>query len=186
MPKNKGKGGKRNRRAKTETEDSTLVLKSKGEAYAQVIRMLGNGRLEAVCFNTSDVARQGRVEDGGTQTKRLCHICGKMRKKIWVSQGDIILIELRDYQDAKADVIRKYNAQEVAKLKSLGEIPRDVVTDEDKHDVPETDCGFEFIQGVDSEEEIPDSKVANQPQYEDLPNYSDTMSSSSSHDLADL
>jgi len=34
--------------------------------YAQVTKMLGNGRLEAMCF------------DG---TKRLCHIRGKLRKK---------------------------------------------------------------------------------------------------------
>ena len=32
--------------------------------------MLGNGRLEAMCI------------DG---TKRLCHIRGKMRKKVWVN-----------------------------------------------------------------------------------------------------
>lgn len=38
---------------------------------AQVIRMLGNGRLEAQCI------------DG---KKRLCHIRGKMRKKVWVAQ----------------------------------------------------------------------------------------------------
>ena len=38
--------------------------------YAQVLRMLGNGRLEATCI------------DG---LKRLCHIRGKMRKKVWVN-----------------------------------------------------------------------------------------------------
>ena len=38
--------------------------------YAQVLRMLGNGRLEAMCI------------DG---VKRLCHIRGKMRKKVWVN-----------------------------------------------------------------------------------------------------
>ena len=49
----------------------------------QVTKMLGNGRLEAMCF------------DG---TKRLCHIRGKLRKKVWINQSDIILIGLRDYQ----------------------------------------------------------------------------------------
>lgn len=38
--------------------------------YAQVLKMLGNGRLEAMCF------------DG---TKRLCHIRGKLRKKVGTS-----------------------------------------------------------------------------------------------------
>ena len=45
--------------------------------------MLGNGRLEAMCF------------DG---VKRLCHIRGKLRKKVWINQSDIVLIGLRDYQ----------------------------------------------------------------------------------------
>jgi translation initiation factor 1A len=30
--------------------------------------------------------------------KRLCHIRGKMRKRVWVSAGDIVLVGLRDYQ----------------------------------------------------------------------------------------
>jgi translation initiation factor 1A len=77
--------------------------------------MLGNGRLEAQCF------------DG---EKRLAHIRGKMRKKVWfsflllsirqaltvpqvwINQGDIVLLSLRDFQDDKADVIVKYTADE--------------------------------------------------------------------------
>ena len=50
---------------------------------SQVTKMLGNGRLEAMCF------------DG---VKRLCHIRGKLRKKVWINQSDIILVGLRDYQ----------------------------------------------------------------------------------------
>ena len=33
---------------------------------------------------------------------RLGHIRGKMRKKVWVSAGDIVLVGLREYQDDKA------------------------------------------------------------------------------------
>lgn len=61
--------------------------------------MLGNGRVEAQCF------------DG---TKRLAHIRGKMRKKVWINQGDIVLLSLRDFQDDKADVIVKYTPDEVS------------------------------------------------------------------------
>merc|ERR1719147_637767 len=53
--------------------------------------------------------------------KRLCHIRGKLRKKVWINQSDIVLIGLRDYQDAKADVILKYSADEARNLKSYGE-----------------------------------------------------------------
>jgi len=109
MPKNKGKGGKNRRRGKNEGETKReLIFKENGQEYAQVLRMLGNGRLEAQCF------------DG---EKRLCHIRGKLRKKVWVNQGDIVLIGLRDYQDAKADVILKYSADEARQLKQLNELP---------------------------------------------------------------
>lgn len=43
--------------------------------------------------------------------------------KVWINQGDIILVGLRDYQDAKADVILKYNPDEARNLKSYGELP---------------------------------------------------------------
>ena len=70
--------------------------------------MLGNGRLEAQCI------------DG---IKRLCHIRGKMRKKVWVNAGDVVLVGLREFQDAKADVILKYQADEARSLKAYGELP---------------------------------------------------------------
>jgi len=117
MPKNKGKGGKNRRRGKNENDDvkRELITKEDGQSYAQVIKMLGNGRLEAMCF------------DG---VKRLCHIRGKLRKKVWINTTDIILIGLRDYQDTKADVILKYNADEARQLKARGEIPENVnITD---------------------------------------------------------
>ena len=110
MPKNKGKGGKNRKRGKNEADDDKreLVFKEDGQEYAQVTRMLGNGRCEAICV------------DG---TKRLCHIRGKMHKKVWIAAGDIILVGLRDYQDDKADVILKYMNDEARLLKAYGELP---------------------------------------------------------------
>ncbi|CAN0548898.1 unnamed protein product, partial [Ectocarpus sp. 8 AP-2014] len=117
MPKNKGKGGKNRRRGKNENEGlkRELVFKEDGQEYAQVTKMLGNGRLEAMCF------------DG---VKRLCHIRGKLRKKVWINHSDIVLLGLRDYQDAKADVILKYSADEARNLKSYGEFPESVKINE--------------------------------------------------------
>ncbi|KAI0980533.1 hypothetical protein GJ496_005840 [Pomphorhynchus laevis] len=76
MPKNKGKGGKNRRRGKNENDyvKRELIVKEAGQEYAQVARMLGNGRLEALCM------------DG---QKRLCHIRGKLRKKD--NKADVIL-----------------------------------------------------------------------------------------------
>uniref|UniRef100_A0A147BHU8 Eukaryotic translation initiation factor 4C n=1 Tax=Ixodes ricinus TaxID=34613 RepID=A0A147BHU8_IXORI len=141
MPKNKGKGGKNRRRGKNEneTEKRELVFKEDGQEYAQVIKMLGNGRLEAMCF------------DG---MKRLCHIRGKLRKKVWINQGDIILVVLRDYQYAKADVILKYNPDEARNLKSYGELPEHAkINDTVNFGEEEEDDNIEFDE-VSGDEDI--------------------------------
>ena len=70
--------------------------------------MLGNGRCECFCF------------DGVT---RLGHIRGKMRKKVWITAGDIVLVAKRDFQDEKVDIIHKYTADEARNLKQYGELP---------------------------------------------------------------
>jgi len=140
MPKNKGKGGKNRRRGKNENEGlkRELVFKEDGQEYAQVTKMLGNGRLEAMCF------------DG---VKRLCHIRGKLRKKVWINQSDIVLIGLRDYQDAKADVILKYSADEARNLKSYGEFPESVKINETFDPVGgDLDDDIEFGSDVDSDD----------------------------------
>jgi len=55
MPKNKGKGGKNRRRGKNENDDvkRELILKEEGQSYAQVTRILGNGYIEAFCFDNA-------------------------------------------------------------------------------------------------------------------------------------
>lgn len=52
--------------------------------------------------------------------QRLAHIRGKLRKKVWINQGDIILLSIRDFQDEKGDVILKYNSDEARSLKAYG------------------------------------------------------------------
>ncbi|KAF9938631.1 Translation initiation factor 1A [Modicella reniformis] len=132
MPKNKGKGGKNRRRGKNENEGEKreLVFKEDGQEYAQVTKMLGNGRVEAQCF------------DG---ERRLAHIRGKMRKKVWINQGDIILISLRDFQDDKADVILKYNTEEARNLKAYGELPESAkINETDTFQGSEDELDVEF------------------------------------------
>jgi len=130
MPKNKGKGGKNRRRGKNENENEKreLVFKEDGQEYAQVLKMLGNWRIEALCF------------DG---TKRLCHIRGKLRKKVWINAGDIILLGLREYQDGKADVILKYSSDEARNLKTYGELPDNIKINENDPDNEGDDIFFD-------------------------------------------
>src|SRR3984957_8388537 len=94
---NLSQGGKNRRRGKNENDDDKreLVFREDGQEYAQVTKMLGNGRLEAQCF------------DG---EKRLAHIRGKMRKKarlcLWPSRGGLISLN----RDAGVDQPRRYRS----------------------------------------------------------------------------
>ena len=83
MPKNKGRGGKNFRRGKNENETKReLIFIEEDTEYAKVLKMLGNGRIEADYF------------DG---KRRLAEIRDKMKKKVWIQAGDVILVGLRDF-----------------------------------------------------------------------------------------
>ena len=134
-------GGKNRRRGKNENDNEKreLVFKEEGQEYAQVVKMLGNGRLDALCF------------DG---EKRLAHIRGKLRKKVWINQGDIILLSLREYQDEKGDVIMKYTADEARSLKAYGELPENAkINETDTYGQEGLEDNVEFDEDRESEDE---------------------------------
>jgi len=85
--------------------------------------MLGDGRL----LGTNDLHKE-----------ILCIIRGKLRKRVWINIGDIILISYRDFQTSKADVIGKYTDDEVSQLKKYGELSNiqinNINTDGDEED----------------------------------------------------
>ncbi|KAJ3489327.1 hypothetical protein NLG97_g6017 [Lecanicillium saksenae] len=140
-------GGKNRRRGTKENDDQRreLTFKEDGQEYAQVVKMLGNGRLEALCFDGS---------------KRLANIRGKMRKKVWINQGDIILLSLRDFQDNKGDVILKYTADEARTLKSYGELPENAKINETDNFGQNEDgeAHFEFGDDDSDDDESDDDK----------------------------
>ncbi|XP_055284541.1 eukaryotic translation initiation factor 1A-like [Moschus berezovskii] len=118
---------------------SGVPLSCLATKYAQVTKMLGNARLEAMCF------------DGVT---RICHIRGSLRRKVWINTSDIILIDLRGYQDNKADVILKYNAAEARSLKAYGKLPEYAEHSETDTFDPEDDDEIQFKDTAGEDEDI--------------------------------
>ena len=147
MVKSKGKGGKNRRRGKNDSEvKREITFKEDGQEYAQITRMLGNGRLEAFCF------------DG---VNRLCHIRGKLRKRVWMGVGDIVLLGLRDFQDQKADIILKYDGDEARQLKSYGELPDTVQINAgaeamDGAEFGDSDDNFDFADNASDDDDDDD------------------------------
>ena len=116
-----------------------LEMKEDGQEYAQVVHMLDNGRCKCYCF------------DGPT---RIGYICDKMRKKVWV--GDIVLCLLNedgdscDFEEDNCDIIHRYNTNEVRNLKNYGELPETVQTNETIKDysVSEEVRQQEFVESI--------------------------------------
>lgn len=147
MPKNKGRGGKNRKKGKNENINvkRELVFKEEGTEYAQVLKMLGNGRLEAKCF------------DG---QKRLGHIRGKMRKKVWIGVDDIVLVTIREFQDDKCDVILKYLPDEVRALKAYGELPESIEVNENNEGTTEV---VDFIDDSGSDDSDDSEEAPTKP-----------------------
>jgi translation initiation factor 1A len=133
MPKNTGIGGKKRKMGKKNHHNSEreLVYKEEMQDYAQVLRLLGDSRLEVQCMDT---------------VKRMAHIRGTMRKKVWIAMGDVVLVALREYESDKCDIILKYTEDEVRKLKSLGEIPATIKLPENEN--KEKDDGGDWGLGI--------------------------------------
>ena len=131
MPKNKGAGGKNRRKGKTILSGpKDLTYKSIGEEYAQITKSLGNGYMEVICFTS-----EGKIP-------KRAHIRGSMRKKVWLSIGDIVLISERGYEDKTCDILLKYTSDQAKILRNRGELPENI--DINKNDPASNDMQIVF------------------------------------------
>ena len=84
------------------------------ECLGVVEQLLGYDRLKVRCM------------DGKT---RICRIPGRMKKKVWINEGDLVLITPWDFQsESRGDIIYKYEKDEIRKLRELG-YSMDVIND---------------------------------------------------------
>ena len=83
----------------------------KGEMFALAEEILGGRRVTVLCA------------DGET---RMARIPGKMRRRQWVREGDLIIVWPWDFQDSKADVKHRYTKTQAMYLSRKQVLP-DVV-----------------------------------------------------------
>ncbi len=143
VKKNTG-GGKKFKKKKNITNNDierALVRKDPDQEYAQVTKTLGNCRLEVNCVD-------GKV--------RLANIRGSMRKKIWMTVNDVVLVSIRDFEDSKCDIIYKYTPKEIQKLKEEGSIPPSMDCNDSKAECEE-DLGIDIQEeNLYNEDELSD------------------------------
>ncbi len=104
---------------KKTAKKNTLVFAEDGQTYAQITKMLGHCRVMA------------QTESGEV----MCKIRGSMQKRVYLSKGDWVLIAARENLAGDAsDIIAKYDTDEVAYLKRIGEIKIEVAREDGNDD----------------------------------------------------
>jgi translation initiation factor 1A len=111
-------------RRREETVDEELLAQLEGDTSDKIRVALPNERINEM-FAIADQILGGRrvrvvCADGET---RLARIPGKMRRRQWVREGDLIVIQPWDFQDAKADVKKRYSKTQSLYLSRKGVLP---------------------------------------------------------------
>ena len=75
------------------------------EQLGVVLQLHGSDQIKVAC------------DDG---QERMCRIPGKLRKRVWMREGDIVIIRLWDFQPSKADIIWRYTGVQAEHLRKKG------------------------------------------------------------------
>jgi translation initiation factor 1A len=108
MPNKKGGKKYKKHKSKTLTSRQLILKETDDEEYGQVIKVKGNGRFDVMCC------------DGLT---RIGILRGKLRKRQWIHNMDMVLVSLWEFEDDKCSIIHSYEVSEINKLKELKQIP---------------------------------------------------------------
>jgi translation initiation factor 1A len=83
--------------------------KKAGEMLGIADQLLGASRIKVMC------------EDGKS---RIGRIPGKIRKRMWIREGDLVIVRPWDFQDDKADIKYRYTKTQANYLSKKNVIPK--------------------------------------------------------------
>ena len=90
----------------SEGDIGKLVYPSQGEILGVVVKLLGFDRILVKC------------QDG---KERLCRIRGKMKRRVWIREGDIVIVSPWDFQsDKRVDETWRYTHAQAETLRRKG------------------------------------------------------------------
>jgi translation initiation factor 1A len=80
-----------------------------GELFGIANKLLGASRIEVVC------------EDGKT---RMGRIPGKLRKRMWIREGDLLIIAPWEFQDDKSDIRYRFTKTQAVAMSRRKLLPK--------------------------------------------------------------
>ena len=94
------------RQEKIQAEISRINLPRGLQTFGIIEQRLGGSRMRVRCL------------DGKT---RICRIPGRLTRKLWVRESDVVVVEPWEYSgDAKGDIVYKYTPTQLLYLKRKG------------------------------------------------------------------
>jgi len=94
------------------------LVKSEVDIRRRMTLPQANDILGIVTKNLGSTRMRVNCQDG---FKRLCRVRGKMKKRNWVREGDIVLVSPWDFQsEEKGDIIFRYTRNQTFWLREKG------------------------------------------------------------------
>jgi translation initiation factor 1A len=82
-----------------------------GEIFGIADQLLGASRIKVMCA------------DGKS---RLGRIPGKLKKRMWIREGDLLVVKPWDFQDEKCNIVHRYTKTEASYLSRRRAIPKTI------------------------------------------------------------
>ena len=137
MPKNKGKGGKKNKKGKNNKGygeiKRALELPNDGERIARVIKVLGNCRFRVFIYEESEESEESEALESKQKDDKsknqsgecIAKLRGSLRKRGWIKPESYVIVSKREYATKQniVDIVHLYKDAEAMELTSQGYIP---------------------------------------------------------------
>jgi translation initiation factor 1A len=88
-----------------------LPRRNRGEVFGIANQLLGAARIRVMCED--NVSRMGRIT-------------GKMKKKMWIREGDLLILRPWGFQEGKADILFRYSRTQSQYLARKNLLPQSV------------------------------------------------------------
>lgn len=88
-----------------------LPRRPRGEVFGIASQLLGAARIRVMCED--NVSRMGRIT-------------GKMKKKMWIREGDLLIVRPWGFQEGKADILFRYSRTQAQYLSRRNLLPESV------------------------------------------------------------
>ncbi|MFH1255744.1 MAG: translation initiation factor eIF-1A [Candidatus Diapherotrites archaeon] len=75
------------------------------EMFGTVTQLHGTNQIRVMC------------ED---KQERMCRIPGKMKKRVWIRENDVVIVRLWDFQPIKADIVWRFTGIQSEHLRKKG------------------------------------------------------------------